>query len=60
MEEVVAEWTLTDQVKNEIIDLINNSTLEGTEKVLAKKRLQVCINDKQVDIIRQGLLKLQY
>jgi len=58
MEEV--KWEVSEEVTKEIYDLIKNSTLESTGKVLAKKRLSVCINDKQVDVIRQGLLKLQH
>jgi hypothetical protein len=54
------KWCLTDEVIEEINHLINDSTLESTGKVLARKRLINCISDKQVDIIRQGLLKLQH
>lgn len=58
--DVKEKWSLSIEVTEEINHLINNSTLDGTGKVLARKRLISCISDKQVDIIRQGLLKLQH
>jgi hypothetical protein len=58
MEEVPA-WFLTPEVKKEIHDLINNSTLETARQTIAKKSLATCTNDKMVDHIRQALLKFQ-
>jgi len=52
-------WTLNSDTKKEIIDLIKSSTLDSTGQILAKKRLESCRNDDQINIIRQGLLKLQ-
>jgi len=54
-----SKWVLTKEVIKEIKGLIKDSTLNGTEGVLAMKRLESCISDEQVNIIRQGLLKLQ-
>jgi len=58
MEEIPA-WFLTPEVKKEIHDLINNSTLEASRKTIAKKSLATCTNDNMVDHIRQALLKFQ-
>jgi hypothetical protein len=53
------EWKLSLATKKEIHELIKSSTLNGTSSVLAKKRLEACQSDEQVNIIREGLLKIQ-
>lgn len=58
MEEIPA-WFLTPEVKKEIEYLISNSTLESARKIVARKSLATCVNDKMVDHIRQALLKFQ-
>ena len=59
MGETPIEWKLSLATKKEIYDLIKSSTLNGTSSVLAKKRLETCQSDDQVNIIREGLLKIQ-
>ena len=59
MGETPIEWKLSLATKKEIHELIKSSTLNGTSSVLAKKRLEACQSDEQVNIIREGLLKIQ-
>jgi len=59
MGETPIEWKLSLATKKEIHDLIKSSTLNGTSSILAKKRLEACQSDEQVNIIREGLLKIQ-
>jgi hypothetical protein len=59
MGETPIEWKLSLATKKEIHDLIKSSTLNGTSSVLAKKRLEACQSDEQVNNIREGLLKIQ-
>jgi hypothetical protein len=59
MGEIPIEWKLSLATKKEIHELIKSSTLNGTSSVLAKKRLEACQSDEQVNIIREGLLKIQ-
>jgi hypothetical protein len=57
--ETPIEWKLSLATKKEIHELIKSSTLNGVSSVLAKKRLEACRSDEQVNIIREGLLKIQ-
>lgn len=59
MGETPIEWKLSLATKKEIHELIKSSTLNGVSSVLAKKRLEACQSDEQVNIIREGLLKIQ-
>ena len=59
MGETPIEWKLSLATKKEIHELIKSSTLNGVSSVLAKKRLEACRSDEQVNIIREGLLKIQ-
>lgn len=59
MGETPIEWKLSLATKKEIHELIKNSSLNGVSSVLAKKRLEACQSDEQVNIIREGLLKIQ-